>query len=744
MHKHTTTKLLLLSLSLFISYSKAQTPSKQDEIIALPEFSVTDDDNSWVATNAMSGTRINTPLRDLPRSIQVVTSEFINDIGALTLTDATDYISGVTNVGSQDQTNDNNTYQVRGFRQNKLYHDGQREPFAGMLYDTATIDRVEVIKGPSSVLSGLAEPGGAVNSVSKFPRGKKSAKFKFSTDGWGMRRGEVDINVPINNKLAARFIWVRQKAPSWIDQAFANRTVYYGSLSYKLSNNTTYTGNLEYFDYIANPPAPRSTIATTSPLIGLTWHGNGDINGLNLNGVYIPWNFNPLGPNNRRIERILRTSSQIQHRFNDVFSARLAVNASRMRRTDNRLSGTQISTGVNAATGLVVPTTDSLSSTKDVETVPTYSALVDLVGKFKYFGITQQSVLEGEYVDSNDIRNRDNTPALTAYVFGATYQPAYDQMLDPNRYTLPQNRLNNKMYRRAIGLTNIFGAFNERLHVLAGLRHDEGTIVLSNPIASTAIGRYQKLYEKSNTPNLGAVYAVTKDLSVYTSSSRSFAGVPQSSIDIYGNPLTKQVEGRGYDVGIKSGFLNDRINVNAAAFVIDQKNIVRQVSTAEIIAAGFDPIVVTGARSTQDQSAEARGWETDITLKVTKEYQVALTYTNLHAFVTAAPNAPSTVGGPVSQGPGRESWSIFHKYNLPGFFKGISLTHSLVFRDSRRPTIPGFTRQDAGISYQTEFFNKKKTTFTLNERNITNVQYWEGFQARGQPRTLMFSASITY
>jgi len=744
MKKYTLNSLLLvLGLCSTLPLAKAQPKVSDDEVVALPEFTVSNEDNSWVATNAMSGTRTNTPLRDLPRSVQVVTSEFMNDIGALTLTDATDYISGVTNVGGQDQTNDNNTYQVRGFRQNKLYHDGQREPFAGMLYDAATLDRVEVIKGPSSVLAGLAEPGGAINTVSKMPRSTKSVKYKFMHDSWGMMRGEIDANMPITKKLSTRFVWVRQEAPSWIDQSWANRTVYYGALSYKFDRDTAYTANLEYFDYIANPPAPRTTIASTSSLIGLTWHGNGDVNGVNLNGVYIPWNFNPLGPNNRRIERILRASNQLEHRFNDILSMRVAANFSKMHRTDLRLSGTQISTGKDPVSGLTVPTTDALSSTLDVETVPTYSTQIDFVGKFKYLGLTHQAVVEGEYIDTDDVRNRDNTPALTAYVFGATYQPAYDQMLDKSRYTLPQNRLNNKMRRRGIAFTNIIGAFNDRLHVLAGIRHDEGTIVLTNPIATTAIGKYQKLFESANSPNLGAVFSVTRDLSVYTSTSRSFAGVPQSSIDMYGNPLTKQVEGKGYDVGIKSGFLNDRINLNAAAFVIDQSNIVRQVSTAEIIAAGLDPLVVTGARSIQDQSAEARGWETDITVKVTKHYQVAITYTNLHAFVTAAPNAPSTVGGPVSQGPGRESWSLFHKYELPGVFKDFTLTHSIVFRDSRRPTVQGFTRQDAGIAYNTDLF-RKKTVFNLTEKNLTNVQYWEGFQTRGAPRTYSLSGTITF
>ncbi len=720
----------------------APAPAAPEEIVALPEFTVADDNTGWVATNALSGTRTNVNLRDLPRSVQVITSEFLSDIGALTLTDATDYMSGVTNVGSQDQTNDNNTYQVRGFRQNKNYRDSQREPFGSMLYDSATIDRVEVVKGPSSLLSGLAEPGGAINSISKLPRPKEEASLTLRGDNWGMRRGEIDTSIPINSRLATRFVFVRQAGDTWQQYSWSNRTVLYGALSYKIADNTRYTATVEYFDYIASPPAPRSTVASTSPLNAFTWHGNNDINGLNLNGTFIPWDFSPLGPNNRRIEHQLRASNQIQHRFNDMLSLRIAGNFSRVHRDDLRLSGTQISTKV--VNGLTVPSTDALSSTNDDETVPTYSALVDLLGKFKYWGLTHQAVLEGEYVDTDDVRNRDNTPALTAYAFGATDQPAWTQMLDPTRYTLPQNRLNNKMHRRAIAFTNVIGVFNDRAHLLLGLRHDEGTIVLSNPIATTAIGRYQKLFEKANSPTLGAVVAVNKDFSLYSSYSRSFAGVPQSSIDIYGNPLTKQVEGHGYDVGFKSSFWQDRINVNAAGFMIDQLNLVRQVSTNEIIAAGLDPTVVSGARSTQDQSARSKGWEADFMVKPFSGYQIAATYTNLHAFVTASPASPSAVGGPVSQGPGRESWSFFHKYEFSkAFLKGLSLTQSFVFRDSRRPTVPGFTRQDIGANYRTTIWNKR-LTFGVRVQNLTNLQYWEGFQARGAPRTTSFTVGARF
>lgn len=372
----------------------ATTAAPADEIVALPEFNVSGaGDEGWVATNALSGTRTNMNLRELPRSIQVVTSEFMNDIGALTLTDATDYMSGITNVGNQDQTNDNNTYQVRGFRQNKPYRNGMREPFAGMLFDSATMDRVEVLKGPSSLLAGVAEPGGMFNSISKLPRPKRETNVTLRGDNWGMRRGELDTSIPLGQRLATRLVLVRQAGDAWQQFAWANRTVLYGSLSYKLAENTRYSANLEYIDYLACPPAPRSTVASTSPLAAFTWHRNGAINGLDLNGTYIPWDFNPLGPNNRRTQHIFRAGNQVEHRFNAMFSVRVAGNFTRMHRVDRRLSGTQISTRV--VNGLTVPSTTALSSTNDDETVNTYTAQGDLVGKFNYWGIAHQAILGG-------------------------------------------------------------------------------------------------------------------------------------------------------------------------------------------------------------------------------------------------------------------------------------------------------------------------------------------------------------
>lgn len=552
-----------------------------------------------------------------------------------------------------------------------------------------------------------------------------------------MRRGEIDTSIPLNNRLATRFVWVRQSGEAWQQYAWANRSVYYGSLSYRLTPDTRYTANIEYIDYLANPPSPRSTVAANSPLAALTWRRNGAINGLNLNGTLIPWEFNPLGPNNRRTQDILRAGHQVEHRINQTFALRVAGNYTQMHRIDRRLGGTQISTRV--ADGLTVPGTIALSSTNDDERVNTYTAQGDLVGRFSYWGIAHQAIIGAEYIDTDNQRIRDNTPALTPYVFGATVQPAWTEMLDAARYTQPNNRLNAHARRRGYSFTNVFSLFGNRAQLMAGVRHDAGTIINRNPIALTDLGRYQKVRENANSPTVGAAYRVNDWLSVFTSSSRSFAGVPVSAIDIFGKPLDKHVSGKGYDVGIKTALSGNRIFLNAASFQVDQINGTRQALTSDIIEAGLDPLVVTGGRSIQDVSARSRGWEADVTAKLFEGYQIAGTYTNLHAFVTANRANPAAVGGPVSQGPGRESWSFFHKYDLPRtLVPGLTLTHGIVFRDSRRPTVPGFTRHDVSASYRTTVL-RRPVGFTVRVHDLRDIRYWEGFQSHGAPRTTSFS-----
>jgi outer membrane receptor for ferric coprogen and ferric-rhodotorulic acid len=117
-------QVLLLSIGLPAGLAAAAAPatppkttlaSAEGEVIALPEFSVAGGpDEGWAASSSLSGTRTNVAIQDLPRSVQVLTSEFLADIGADTMSDAAAFMTGVTSQGKQDAVFDNNTLTVRG------------------------------------------------------------------------------------------------------------------------------------------------------------------------------------------------------------------------------------------------------------------------------------------------------------------------------------------------------------------------------------------------------------------------------------------------------------------------------------------------------------------------------------------------------------------------------------------------------------------------------------------------------
>ena len=76
--------------------------------------------------------------------------------------------------------------------------------------DTLTVDRIESLRGPSSLLAGVVEPGGMINQISKRPRTRDEVSTKLTVGSWDYVRGELDASLPLNNRLATRFVFVRQ------------------------------------------------------------------------------------------------------------------------------------------------------------------------------------------------------------------------------------------------------------------------------------------------------------------------------------------------------------------------------------------------------------------------------------------------------------------------------------------------------------------------------------------------------
>ncbi len=129
-------------------------------MVVLSPFTVTTtkNDRGYRASNSIGGTRINTPLKDVPMNIQVVTDEFMRDIAAFDASESLKFQAGVT-VGSRDADRDT-AVTIRGFSTAWQMREGFRR------YDTSdsiNISRQEVVAGPAAVLYGVSQPGGIIN-----------------------------------------------------------------------------------------------------------------------------------------------------------------------------------------------------------------------------------------------------------------------------------------------------------------------------------------------------------------------------------------------------------------------------------------------------------------------------------------------------------------------------------------------------------------------------------------------------
>jgi iron complex outermembrane receptor protein len=717
-------------------------PLDDSAVISLSEFVVAGSaETGWTASNSLSGTRTNIELANLPRSVQVMTSEFLADIGALTLTDATDYMAGVATTGNQDAVFDNNTYSIRGFRVNRHYRDGVVEPFFGMVTDAATFDRVEVLKGPSSLLAGVSEPGGLINFISKRPRTRAGYYVRALTDSRGMYRGEIDANLPLTDRAAVRVVGVHQRDGGWRKWEDSDRDVVYLAYAVKLGPETYLNGNFEYIDYRANPAV---AIYSQAGRFGVT--------------PLVPWSFNVTGPEGFRDHQTYRFNTEFSHRFNSRFSLRVAANHSESDRVDRRHQNTQIVT--RTENGVLVPDRINWAATNDDHNFKAWVFQSDLVGRFEYLGLRHQAVLGLEYIDQSELRIRDNALAGTApgrippFIFGAAEQPGW-RIGDRALYTVPNQRLDSSVERKAISLTNLFETAQERLHFLAGARIDRGDVVNINGLAATPSAGRQAFEEGAESLTLGALYRPTRVVSLYGSYSESYSGVPASSQDPFGRALTEPISGESLEFGVKLNGLANTLSLTVAAFDIKQFNETRQVSQNELIELGLDPAVVSGARFFQDAGSKARGFDAELVWQPVPSYQVQLTYTNVDAVVTDNRQFPALVGKPPANTAGRQFGGLFHRFEFQnGPLKGLMLTNGISVRDGRRPFnintgtgivtyIPGYTRIDAGVSYKLRLAGHQATV-GVRVHNLTDEEYYEGRQSLGTPRTWTFHASTRF
>lgn len=239
-----------------------------DDVIVLNPFEVvTDQDKGYRATNSVSGTRLNTPIKDTPMPIEVITRRFLEDTGATDLRSALKYSAGVVLQSQNDLSNSGaNAYQgpggvnnpegatanpnavqvkLRGF----VTDNALREGFIRQnSTDAVNIERVEVVRGPAALFYGIGNFGGVVNYLVKRPQAEVGYGFDVSVGSHNFLRGQFDATGPLtaDGQLAYRVTGAVQSMEDHTDHFSEDHTFVSPSFLWKPFEGTELLIDGEY------------------------------------------------------------------------------------------------------------------------------------------------------------------------------------------------------------------------------------------------------------------------------------------------------------------------------------------------------------------------------------------------------------------------------------------------------------------------------------------------------------------
>jgi iron complex outermembrane receptor protein len=261
--------------------------------------------SAYAPLNATTATRTDTPILDIPQSIQVIPRKVLEDQQVIRLDEALRNTSGVsfggTNLGRRLE------FTIRGFDEAPILRNGFRQFGADVIPETANLDRIEVLKGPASVLYGEIEPGGLINLVTEKPISDPSYTIQTQFGNRNLFRPQVDLSGPLtaDGSLLYRLNGLYQSSndvqnvDTDIERFFISPVV-----TWKIGKRTDLTFELEYFD------------EKRAPIFGLPAIGD-EIADVPLDRITNE-------PDDTAEEEFISIGYDLEHRFNNYWKLRNA------------------------------------------------------------------------------------------------------------------------------------------------------------------------------------------------------------------------------------------------------------------------------------------------------------------------------------------------------------------------------------------------------------------------------------
>jgi len=643
--------------------------------------------NSYQARRASVATRSNTPLVQTPATVNVVTNRVLEDRQPNSLDEATNAVSGVKQGNTLGGTQD--AIQKRGFgtnRDNSIMRDGMQSVQARNF--TPTTERIEVLKGPASMLYGVQDPGGVINVVTKKPQLTDAHSISAFGSSFGGGGEQIDLTGPLGSSgLAYRFIADKQNYDYWRSFGSIDQSVIAPSLAW-YGDDTTVSVAYEHMEY--SVPFDRGT--QINPKTGKV--------------LDIPRNRRLDEPFNVTTGRSDSVDLRMEHRLNDMWTLRTGYGYSRNYYNDYQ--SRYISANYN--TGAVTRRGDATRDAVQVAHTATVNALGDL-----YWGDIRHELLIGaDYMkNERDLGDLYRSANKADFNYNA---PVYGVTPRPSTVSAANSDQSDHLRTHAFFVQDSIH-LSDKWIFQAGLRYDAFDEITGKgrPFVVGANVKDSKV-----VPRLGLVYMIQPDWSVYGSYTESFR--PNTSIAAPIGDLPPE-EGKAYEIGSK--FQNDYLTATVAVFNINKKN----VQTSEQCG--------TETCTRVSGEVQSRGLEADITGQINENWSITGSYAYTDTEVLEDP----ILKGQPLDGVSKHTAAVY----LTRDFGHVGIGNLRAGAGARYASrwgvndgtgveyyLPSSKVADAFVAYKMRL-DERDLTLQLNLKNMFDERYYTSASGLGSP-----------
>lgn len=635
--------------------------------------------NGYVAKRSEAGTKTDTPLIETPQSISVIGTDQMQAQAANTVGEALRYTPGVNGevYGGADTRED--FFMVRGFVQNFPFIDGlNTQTFFSVLapsVDTYGLERVEVLRGPASVLYGQAYPGGLINLVTKKPTEEPLHEISIETGTYGEVGTHFDFSGPVNKDGTLLYRLTGLATSSGTQTAFVQDKRFYiaPALTWKPNADTSFT-LLTHYGYRdgGNPSVDLPAVGT------LFSNPNGQIS----TGFY---------DRDTNFDTFRRKEASVGWQFEHAFSDNLKV------RQNLRYTHADLTEELIGNAGL-----ESDDRTLD---------------RYAYKAIASVDT----FAVDNQAEAKFNTGPLShTMLFGVDYLHSVDHWAEQDASSVSSLDLYNPVYGASVVLPDVDYSVKHQLdqvgvYVQDQIRFGRWVASLSGRqdwSTSKTIDRLANTTQTNDgnkfTYRAGLVYLFDSGIAPYASYSTSFQpGLGET----YNGTALKPTTGQSMEAGVKYQPPGQNSFVMASVFNIKQQNVVET-----------DYVHTDGSYVVQTGERRVRGAELSGTADFGHGLKAVAAYTYMDGVITASDTG--TQGNQANNVP-HHSASLWIDKTLQGgpliglgFGAGVRFIGSRFGDDANELKLSAVTLFDAGVHYDITHWR-----FSLNAKNLFDRIY---------------------